>query len=245
MATKTQRKNAEKETLRQERQRERLQREAVASRADAARRLRLQVAVVLGVAVIGLAAVFLIGRGGDSSGAGGAGEYAFEVGSPGPGDPAPDVELTTTAGDQFGLSALRGKQVLLYFQEGIGCQPCWDQLTDIEPRFDEFQALGIDEIATITTDPPDLLAQKVGDEGITTPAMTDQSLTVSNKYSTPEYRMGGMSESFNGHSFILVGEDGTIEWRADYGGPTTGNTMYVPVDNLLAHMREGIDGPAS
>lgn len=245
MATKTQRKKAEKEALREERQRERLERAAEARRTEAARRLRLQVAVVLGVALVALAAVFLLGRGGDSSGDGGAGEYAFEVGSPGPGDPAPDFKLTTTDGDQFDLSALRGKQVLLYFQEGIGCQPCWDQLTDIERRFDEFQALGIGEIATITTDPPDLLAQKVADQGLTTPVMTDQSLTVSNEYSTPDYRMGGMSESFNGHSFILVGEDGTIQWRADYGGPTTGNTMYVPVDSLLADIRAGIDGTAS
>ncbi|MGH2716325.1 MAG: peroxiredoxin family protein, partial [Thermoleophilaceae bacterium] len=157
----------------------------------------------------------------------------------------PDFQLTTTEGEEFDLGALRGKTVLLYFQEGIGCQPCWDQLTDLEPRFDEFEALGIDEIATITTDPPDLLAQKVADEGITTPVMTDLNLTVSDAYSTPDYRMAGMSESFNGHSFVLVDEDGMIEWRADYGGPSTGNTMYVPVESLLADIEHGINGAGS
>ncbi|MGI9020888.1 MAG: peroxiredoxin family protein [Solirubrobacterales bacterium] len=240
MAAKAQRKNDEKEALRKERQRE-----AETRRVEAARRLRLRVAGVLAAALVALVAVFLIGRGGDSSSGAGAGEYDFEVGTPGPGERAPDFQLTTTEGERFDLSAQRGKQVLLYFQEGIGCQPCWDQITDIEPRFDEFEALGIDEIASITTDPPDLLEQKVADEGITTPVMTDLNLTVSDAYSTPDYRMAGMSESFNGHSFLLVDENGMIEWRADYGGPSTGNTMYVPVENLLADIEQGIDDAGS
>lgn len=241
MASKTQRRKAESEAARKERQRQRIAREEEARRAEAARTLRLRIAGVLAAALVVLGAVFLLGRGGEDSAGGGAGEYAFEVGSPGPGEPAPTFKLKTTDGSEFDLGALRGKTVLLYFQEGIGCQPCWDQLTDIEPRFGEFKALGIDEIATITTDPPDLLARKVADEGIKTPVMTDLNLTASDSYSTPEYRMAGMSESFNGHSFVLVGEDGTIEWRADYGGPTTGNTMYVPVENLLADIEEGVD----
>lgn len=245
MASGTKLTKAKKEALRKERQRERLEREEAERRASAARTLRRRVAAALGAGLVVLVVVFLLGRGGDSSSVGGAGEYAFEVGTPGPGEPAPEFTLTTTEGDEFDLGALRGRRVLLYFQEGIGCQPCWDQLTDIEPRFDEFKALGIDEIATITTDPPDLLAQKVADEGITTPVMTDLNLTVSDDYSTPDYRMAGMSESFNGHSFLLVDEEGTVEWRADYGGPTTGNTMYVPVDNLLADIEEGMNGSDS
>ena len=78
-----------------------------------------------------------------------------------------------------------------------------------------------------------------------TTVMTDLNLTVSDAYSTPDYRMAGMSESFNGHSFLLVAQDGTIEWRADYGGPSTGNTMYVPVDSLLTDIERGINGASS
>lgn len=245
MARQAQRRKAEREALRKERQRQRLERTEAEERARAARALRLRVAGVLAVALVVLGGVFLLGRGGGSSNSGGTGEYAFEVGSPGPGERAPDFQLTTTKGETFDLGALRGEKVLLYFQEGIGCQPCWDQLTDIEPRFDEFRALGVDQIATITTDPADLLAQKVDDEGITTPVMTDESVVVSRGYSGPDYRMAGMSTSFNGHSFLLINEDGIIEWRADYGGPTTGNTMYVPVENLLADIKKGINGGSS
>lgn len=219
----------------------------------------VKIAAYLATGVLVLAGVYALsaGSGGEQPAASSApasatavagptdSRFPFEVGAPGPGAAAPPFTLPSTSGRSFDLAGQRGDTVLLYFQEGIGCQPCWDQLTDIEPRFGEFKALGIDEIATITTDPPDLLARKVADEGITTPVMTDLNLTVSDDYSTPQYRMAGMSESFNGHSFILVGEDGEIEWRADYGGPTTGNTMYVPVESLLADIEEGTDGASS
>src|SRR6266704_3453257 len=61
-----------------------------------------------------------------------AGQYAFQVGSPGPGEPAPEIRLPATDGSTFDLAAMRGKTVLLYFQEGLSCQPCWDQLKDIQ-----------------------------------------------------------------------------------------------------------------
>lgn len=234
-------KKGEREAARKERQRTRRDREEAERRARAARAVRLKIAGVLAAALVLLAVIYVIGRGGGPSGGGGSGGgLAFEVGSPGPEERAPDVELTTTEGAEFDLSSSRDDKVLLYFQEGVGCQPCWDQLTDIESRMDEFKALGIDEIATITTDPPDLLTQKVADEEIETPVMTDPGTTVSEAYGTPEYRMAGMGPTFNGHSFILVDEKGKIEWRADYGGPTTGNTMYVPVDSLLADIERGL-----
>lgn len=237
-------KKPEREALRKQRQRERLEREEAERRARVAHVLRLRIGGALAVALFVLATVFMVGRGGSFAG-GGGGEYAFEVGTPGPGERAPRIELRTTADDAFDLSSLRGQTVLLYFQEGIGCQPCWTQLTDIETRLDDFKRLGIDKIATITTDPPDLLARKVADEGLNTPVMSDSTVAVSNEYSTTDFRMAGMGPTFNGHSFVLVNEDGVIEWRADYGGPKTGNTMYVPVDSLLADIEQGMSGRSS
>lgn len=53
-----------------------------------------------------------------------------------------------------------------------------------------------------------------------------------------------MGPQINGHSFILVNEDGVIEWRADYGGPPD-HTMYLPVSNVLADMRAAVGNGAS
>ncbi len=50
-----------------------------------------------------------------------------------------------------------------------------------------------------------------------------------------------MGDSTNGHTFVVVGPDGKIQWRADYGGAPD-YTMYVPVPDLLADMRAGLEG---
>lgn len=126
--------------------------------------------------------------------------------------------------------------MLLYFQEGIMCQPCWDQLTDIEANFSKFEALGVDEVATITTDPLEALEQKAVDEGLVSEVLADPGVEVSRQWGAAG--IGMMGANMNGHSFVLVDEDGVIEWRRDYGGPPD-YTMYLPVSSLLADMRSG------
>lgn len=159
---------------------------------------------------------------------------SYDVGSPGIGKVAPSFTLQSATGGTVNLSDYRGKNVLLYFQEGLTCQPCWDQITDLEKSSGAVKAAGVDAIVSITTDPANLLEQKVRDQGITsTPVLSDPDLAVSRKYSANSYGM--MGDSRDGHSFILVGPDGQIQWRADYGGAPD-YTMYVPVKRLLADM---------
>jgi peroxiredoxin len=166
---------------------------------------------------------------------GGSG-YAYQVGSPGPGSPAPAIKLSATDGSSFDLATWRGKTMLLYFQEGVGCQPCWTQIKEIDSRLGDFQALGIDQVVTITGDPLDALKQKAALESITTPVLSDPGLRVSRTYSANSYGM--MGAGADGHTFILVGPDGGIRWRADYGGAPN-YTMYLPVPSLLADIRQG------
>lgn len=195
-------------------------------------RLATKVAIALGLAAVVLVAVlWLINR--DSL----AGQYPFQVGKPGPGEMAPPIRLPTTRGTTFDLAALRGKTVLVYFQEGIMCQPCWDQLTDIEKNFSKFRAVGVDTLVSITTDPVDLLKEKVTNERLLMPVLSDPDLAVSRAYTANSYGM--MGQSRDGHTFIVVGPDGRIRWRADYGGAPK-YTMYVPVTDLLADMSQGL-----
>jgi peroxiredoxin Q/BCP len=196
--------------------------------------------MVIGMAIIALGVIFFLNNQGGSS----TGQYVFQVGSPGPGATAPEINLPTTDGSTFDLAAMRGKTVLLYFQEGLTCQPCWDQLKDIQTNISQFKALGIDQIVSITTDPLNSLQQKVSDEGITIPVLSDTQLVASNAYTANGYAMMGMGNSRDGHTFIVVGPDGTIKWRADYGGAPN-NTMYVPVSRLVADIRTGLNGKSS
>jgi peroxiredoxin len=199
--------------------------------------------VFLGVAVIVLGLIYFLNNvNGSTATSSQASQYPFQVGSPGPGEQAPPIKLQSTDGSTFDLAALRGKTVLLFFQEGLGCQPCWDQMKDMESMSGEFQALGIDKVVSITTNPLDALQQKVADEGLSTPVLSDQTFTASQAYHADQYGM--MNGTSDGHSFIIVGPDGLIRWRADYGGGPN-YTMYVPIPTLIADMKEGLNGRSS
>ncbi|MDT5199894.1 MAG: hypothetical protein QOH34_1416, partial [Mycobacterium sp.] len=63
--------------------------------------------------------------------------------------------------------------MLLYFQEGLSCQPCWDQIKDLEQNQAALKTAGVDAVLSITTDPANLIGQKVADEMLTTPVLSD------------------------------------------------------------------------
>lgn len=214
-------------------------RDVGATEAIRRRRLTIRIAGGLVAAVAILAVVFALSNSGSSSSSGTAeaGQYKFAVGTPGPGEPAPLLNLPSTQGGNFDLASQQGKTTLLYFQEGLTCQPCWDQITDLEPQMKQLNELGIDQVVSITSDPLDQIQQKVADEGISIPVLSDSDLAVSAAYGANNYGMMGTSR--DGHSFVLVGPDGQIQFRADYGGAPD-YTMYVPVPNLLADLQAGL-----
>ncbi|HEY9878757.1 MAG TPA: peroxiredoxin family protein [Leptolyngbyaceae cyanobacterium] len=211
--------------------------------------LLLKIATLLGVAVTTLGVVYSLGNRPSSTSPTSstspvtqtnhqlAGQYPFQVGTPAVGDQAPALKLPAADSTTFDLAAMKGKTTLLFFQEGIACPACWDQISDIEKHFDQFQALGIDQMVSISTDPLDVLKQKAAFEGYKTPLLTDLDMSVSHAYTTNKYGM--MGDHMNGHSFILVGPDGKILWRADYGGAPY-YFMYIPVPNLIADIEHGL-----
>ena len=197
---------------------------------DRRRRLIVASVAVVIAATGGLYALVTLYAGSPS----GSASPTYVVGAPGPGKAAPQVALRGTAGAFDLASARRRGPVLLYFQEGLTCQPCWDQLKTIQLDARKFRALGVSRIVSITSDPLDALRQKTSDEGLTIPVLSDPALAVSRAYQANRYGMMGTSR--DGHSFVLVGRDGVIRWRADYGGPPN-YTMFVNDSALLAALR--------
>lgn len=159
--------------------------------------------------------------------------FAHVAGEPGVGTVAPPFTLTAGRGGQVNLADYRDKSVLLYFQEGLSCQPCWDQLKDLEQNKAALTKAGVDAVVSITTDPANLIGQKTSDEKISTPVLSDPSMSVSRAYQANQHGM--MGDMRDGHSFILVGPDGVIRWRADYGGAPN-FTMYLPTNKMLADL---------
>lgn len=142
------------------------------------------------------------------------------------GSSAPDFSLPAVDGTTVKLSEQRAKgNVLLYFQEGIMCPPCWQQMRDLKRDADKLAALNV-SLATITVDPLDDLKANVSREqvqGMT--LLADSDLKVSTVYQA--LYTGMMGGHAPGHSFVLIGRDGTILWRRDF------REMYVPDSTIL------------
>jgi peroxiredoxin len=189
--------------------------------------------ITAGTAAI-IAVLYAIFSGGSSTA--GAGQYPYQVGSPGAGQAAPGFSLAASTGGQVSLSQFRGKTVLLFFQEGLTCQPCWDQITDLQRNAAQLKAAGIDQVVSVTTDPIGAITTKTQDMGLTIPVLSDPNLAVSQQYHANNYGMMGASR--DGHTFIVVGPDGVIRWRADYGGPPK-YTMLLPTASMLADLKAG------
>lgn len=190
---------------------------------------------IVAAVVLAVGALYLIYQHSQSS-AGGSGTgsgYRHVAADPGPGAPAPGFTLASDAGGAVSLTDYRGKTVLLYFQEGLSCQPCWDQIRDLEQNTPALTAAGVDAVVSITTDRADLIARKAADEHLSTPVLSDPTLDTSQAYHANEYGM--MGDMRDGHSFVLVGPDGVIRWRAGYGGAPD-YTMFLPTAKILTDL---------
>lgn len=187
-----------------------------------------------------IAALFIGGFGywltktSDSSGA-----YPYVVGKPGPGEKAPEFSLESTTGGTVSLAGYKGKSVLIFYQEGLMCQACWRQQAELERDVDKFKnELGVDQIITITLDPIGSLVQKAQADGYKLPILSDRDAKIALAYDVLKYGM--MNGANPGHSFILIGPDGVIKWRADYGGPPK-YTMYLPDQQIIDDAKKGLN----
>ncbi len=140
--------------------------------------------------------------------------------------PAPDFSLRTTADTTVTLSALRGKPVLLYFNEGAGCGACIMQMGEIEKRKADFDALGITVLPIVMNTRADIAAD-MNRYGVTTPFLLDDG-SVSKAYDT----LGkGMHADLPGHSFVLIDAAGVQRWYGEYP------SMWLDPAGLLREVR--------
>ena len=193
---------------------------AAAGRGGGRRRWRARAGpgpgVIIGIAaVIGLAVLMVL----TDRGAGN--KDAPEQGA------APTFDLPSTDGSQVSLSSYKGRDVLLYFSEGVGCDPCFQQMNEIEAD-GRLADKGLDVVPIVIND-PDSVRGELSRFGIRTPFLLDQDKSVSGAYGV----LGtGHHADLPGHSFILVGADGNIRWRRDYA------VMFLTADDLMADLDE-------
>lgn len=155
------------------------------------------------------------------------------------GQAAPQFQLASVVnGTTFNLASYANKSdVLLFFNEGLSCSPCLQQMVDIDKDYSTFRQMGL-TVVSITTDSPSSLGTWAHNNGIAhMMVLADSSLQVDQWYGTMGAGTGSMHEGMApGHTFILVGKDGRILWRQDYGT----STMYIPMDQLIAAVKSAL-----
>ena len=137
--------------------------------------------------------------------------------------PAPTFTLTDTTGDRVDLAGFRGRNVILYFSEGAGCQSCLLQMAQIENKQAEFDAANI-TVLPIVMNTRDQITADMSANNVKTPFLLDDG-TVSTEYGT----IGrGMHAGLPGHSFVVIDTDGMQRWYGEYP------SMWLEPGDLLA-----------
>ena len=123
---------------------------------------------------------------------------------------ATDFTLPTSDGQSVSLASLRGTPVILYFNEGAGCDSCLLQMAKIEaePGFAE-AGITVLPIVMNTAEQINLERERLGVES---PFLLDDG-TISEAYGT----LGtGMHEGLPGHGFVLIDAEGVQQWYGNY-----------------------------
>ena len=145
------------------------------------------------------------------------------------GDPAPDFTLADADGNQVSLSALRGKQVIIYFYPAAMTPGCTKQACDFRDSKSDLSDAGF-VVLGISPDAPAKLAKFREKEGLTFPLLSDPGRGVLQAYGAYGEKMNyGKTTVGVIRSTFVVGADGKIA-RAYYGVKATGHVARLRKD---------------
>jgi peroxiredoxin Q/BCP len=156
---------------------------------------------------------------------------------------AADFTLPATTGGMITLSDFRGKKnVLLYFHEGLSCQPCWEQIPELEKLLPEFDAMNV-VLLSVALDSVNQWKGIIDQYKIKSPILSYANAKTEVDYNLLPFSMAMGRRA--GHTFVLVGTDGTIKWRKDYwpgyGMMVAGGTMFVESRYIVQAVKEHLN----
>ena len=130
--------------------------------------------------------------------------------------PSPDFALADQSGKTYALNELRGKNVVLFFNEGLMCYPaCWNQIVSLskDERFKNNDTIALSVVVDSPRDwqsaiekMPELAAATV---------VFDQNATISNKFGVLTAASSMHYGSLPGHTFVIIDKAGTIRYVFD------------------------------
>jgi len=152
---------------------------------------------------------------------------------------APDFKLPSTSGEEISLSDFKGKKnVLVYFNEGLSCDPCIEQIPELEKHLAELDKIDV-VLINVMYDNIDDLKSVASRYGIKTLMLSYKNAETEIDYDLIRFSMGMGRRA--GHTFVLVGKDGSVLWRKDYwtgyGMMVQNGTMFVRGEDVLREVK--------
>ena len=127
------------------------------------------------------------------------------------GQPAPDVELTTDAGETVRLADLRGKRVVLYFYPKDDTPGCTKQACGIRDSWDAFRATGA-EVFGVSPDGEASHAKFKEKYGLPFTLLADPDHALADQFGFwGQKSFAGKKYMGIERSTVVIGADGTVE----------------------------------
>ena len=129
---------------------------------------------------------------------------------------APDFTLSTFEGKNIRLADFKGKNVVLFFNEGLMCYPaCWDQIAAFGQDGDFGKSNTV--VLNITVDPKAQWERAVAQmpKLATATVLLDTDKSVSTKYGVMSLDSSMHRGQFPGHTYVLIDKEGIIRYLLD------------------------------
>ena len=129
------------------------------------------------------------------------------------GKPAPQFSLQDVRGDTYTTDSLKGKNVVLFFNEGIMCYPaCWNQMAAL-PELDSSDTVALSVVIDHPSEWMSAIRQMPQLASATVLFDTDKS--VSNEYGMLTVNSSMHYGSYPGHTFVVIDKQGIVRWVYD------------------------------
>ena len=150
------------------------------------------------------------------------------------GKPAPDFTLESYNGDKIALSSLKGKNVILFFNEGLVCYPaCWNQIAAFG-QAKEFTAKNT-VVLSIVNDKKDDWKGAIDKmpELAQSTVLLDTDKKTSILYNVLTLPSSMHKGQLPGHTYIIVDKDGIVRFVKDDPQMGTRNQeLIAEIDKL-------------